>query len=547
MTSTVGTDLERVLLTTMQQVLALPDLGPEESFFSAGGTSLHAEVFARTASEAIGEPITFTDVFQFPSPAALAAAILQRGSRVQGTSVARALTDSSKWHPVSENQWARLDRLARGQTNGEPLTRSTVELVGVGIELRGHLDVTALAAAVEEVVAATPALRTQFDLAAEPPQQRSVPPSYGLDLFDARGLDASAIVDAVWRPFDLTEGRLARFVLAERDADAYQLWIVIEHIVSDAVSWELVARRLGTAYARRVLRMPSPDADRGRQPRSADVDFAELESELCVDAAGRAAEAHWHAQIQGGPVWRAFRHPSLAEAYPDARAEDVLMLRTAPRQTGRRIAAAAARYGTTVHALTVFSLARAAAEVTGDRDVTVYWYTANRNLPGVAEVVGSLASITMSRIRSVPEGRSIPEVQEVTQIVAGSMANAFYPIDRIARLDHPDDRVQPDDRALLVLHVNPEPPTATATARPPLQLAGVRARTVPFVGRREPRGYTVDASTRFTDDAFAVGVAYREGMMPASDARVLLDAFAEELFAFAEEAPSPTPDSEEPR
>lgn len=544
MTRAAGTDLERVLLTTMQQVLALPDLGPEESFFSAGGTSLHAEVFARTASEAIGEPITFTDVFQFPSPASLAAAIARREPSVAGGPSVREHVDLSQWRAVSENQWARLDRLTRRQATGDPLTRSTVELVGVGIVLHGPLDVAALGAAVEDVVAATPTLRTQFDPTIQPPQHRAASTPYGLDILDAQSLDASAIVDAVWLPFDLTEGRLARFVLAEQGDDTYQLWIVMEHIVSDAVSWGLVARRLGTAYARRVLRIPPSDVETERRSLSADVDFAELESELCLDATGRAAEAHWLAQIEGGRVWREFRHPSLAPARYDPRAEDVLMLRIAPRDTGSRIAAAAARLGTTVHALTVFSLARAAAHVSGDRDVTVYWYTSNRNLPGVAELVGSLASITMSRIASVPVGRETHDVEGVAQTVAESMANAFYPIDRVARLFCPDDRTQPDDRALLVLHVNPEPPTLATTARPPLQLAGVRAHTVPFVGRREPRGYTVDASTRFTDDAFAIGLAYREGMMPARDARALLDAFADELLAFAADSPSPTLDSE---
>ncbi|WEO77305.1 condensation domain-containing protein [Cryobacterium sp. SO2] len=537
----------------LRLVLATDNLDAETSLFSAGGTSMHAEIFARAASEATGRSITFTDVFQNASPAQMAKALVEQGEDRTLAVELPPRSDPAEWRTVSENQAARLERLRLSEATGRAMFRGEAEIVGAGLEIAGLIDVPALAETVEDLVRGTGALRTVFDWRAGTMRQRVSPEIFGLERIDATGMPAVEIAAAVRRPFALDSGRLGRFVLVSFAPDRHQLWIVLEHIVSDAVSWDLVVAGLAREYSRRVTGLTAPSGSE-IEPASlhADVEgveFAALEASWCESARGREAERHWLAQIGDGPVWREFAHPALAPP-SDPLGEDVLLLHVAGRDAGHRLRERAAELGTTLHALAVFSLARAAARVTGVPDATIYWYTSNRSLPNVATTVGSVAGITLARISPVPEVRSEQEVRRVTAVVAESMAQAFHPIDRIARVHRHDDWILPEDRAILVLHVNPEPAPesepapdsergpgavfADGSAAPDVfRWAGLRVTAVPASHSRDRRGYTIDASTRFTNEAFLIGLSYREDMLTSGAARELLDAFRIELLDFA--------------
>ncbi|MFC5665976.1 condensation domain-containing protein [Kitasatospora misakiensis] len=537
-------DLTSVLVETLEAVLGVSGATPETSFFSAGGTSLHAEIYARTASAATGRTITFTDIFRHPSPQDLADALTTRadGADTTGTAEAEA---STRWRPVSENQASRLERLRLAEQSGRPAFRAHAELLLAGFDLRGPLDVDALDAAVHAVVTRHSALRTRFRISDEGYAQQVEPASYGLEPVDARHLHPAEVLDLAWRPLDLRSGRLARFLLADFGEDHHQLWVTVEHIVSDGVSCHVLNNALADEYSRRATGTAEPAPAPAPTPvpapaPSGDIeghDFARLENALCQDAQGRAAEEHWRRQIGDGPIWRPYAHPDLAGPGQDRAAGDVLLVRTRPAATGRALRERAAQYGTTLHALVVFALTRAAARAAATRDVTVYWYTANRNLPGVATTVGSLAGLTMARVAPVPHGRGEAEIRAVARTVADSMAYAFHPIERIAR-QHTTQWLMPDDEPFLVLHVNEDTQTPEPSgAREPLRFAGLHVAAADGYGRRDRRGYTLDASVTSLPSGFSLGLSYRDGMIPAAAAARLLEGFAEEIDRIVEGAP----------
>ncbi|MBR7836095.1 hypothetical protein KDL01_22655 [Actinospica durhamensis] len=519
-------DLTSLLVETLEAVLGVTGASPDLSFFSAGGTSLQAEIYARTASAATGRTVTFTDIFQHPSPEALAAALTAREDPAAGGSVAAAASPGpTSWRPVSENQASRLERLRRSEESGRPAFRGHAELIVAGFDLDGPLDAEALDAAARAVVTRHSALRTGFRISDEGFAQRVEPESYGVESVDARHLHPAEVLELAWQPLDLRAGRLARFLLARYAEDRHQLWVTMEHIVSDGVSGHVVLGQLADEYARRG---PAPTDD------LQGFEFADLEAALCRDTQGQAAEGHWLRQIGDGPVWRTYAHPDLAGPGEDPEAGDVLLLRSRPLELGRALRARAAQHGTTLHALVVLALARAAAQAAATRDVTVYWYTANRNLPRVASTVGSLAGLTMARVAHVPEGRGEADIRAVARTVAESMAYAFHPIERIAR-EHTGQWLMPDDEPFLVLHVNEGP--ESAEPRAPLEFAGLRTAAARTYGRRERRGYTLDASIGYTATTFQTGLSYRDGMIPGPAAARLLDSFTEELDRIAEGAP----------
>ena len=515
-------DLTSLLVETLEAVLGVTGAEPELSFFSAGGTSLQAEIYARTASAATGRTVTFTDIFQHPSPAELAAALTAREEPSAPGRASAAAPSPTSWHPVSENQASRLERLRRSEESGRPAFRSHAELIVAGFDLQGPLDEAALDAAARAVVGRHSALRTCFRISEEGFAQRVEPEAYGIEAVDARHLHPAEVLELAWQPLDLRGGRLARFLLAAYPEDRHQLWVTVEHIVSDGVSGHVVLGELAAEYS--GLRPAPTDDLQG-------FEFAELESALCQDGQGQAARSHWLRQIGDGPVWRTYPHPELAGPGDDAEAGDVLLLRTRPVELGRALRSRAAQHGTTLHALVVLALARAAAQAADTRDVTVYWYTANRNLPRVATTVGSLAGLTMARLTDVPRDLTDAAVRAATRTVAESMAYAFHPIERVAR-EGTGPWLMPDDEPFLVLHVNEDP--EVAEPRPPLEFAGLRTAAARTYGRRERRGYTLDASIGFTATAFQAGLSYRDGMIPGPAAARLLDAFTEELERIAE-------------
>ena len=71
-------------------------------------------------------------------------------------------------------------------------------------------------------------------------------------LITAAGLTPRQVIDQVWMPLRLDSGQLARFVLAPLSPDRHQLWVVMEHIISDAVSLGRVVDLVAEGYSRRV-------------------------------------------------------------------------------------------------------------------------------------------------------------------------------------------------------------------------------------------------------------------------------------------------------
>lgn len=70
---TTADPLVAQLVTLWREVLDQPDLGPESNFFTSGGHSLLAAILAARAGEELGRTVSLLDVFDAPTPVALAA------------------------------------------------------------------------------------------------------------------------------------------------------------------------------------------------------------------------------------------------------------------------------------------------------------------------------------------------------------------------------------------------------------------------------------------------------------------------------------------
>ncbi|MBN6042357.1 non-ribosomal peptide synthetase, partial [Amycolatopsis sp. 195334CR] len=236
---------EHLLCGLFAEVLGLPEVGTNESFFDLGGHSLLATRLVARVRTAFDVELGVRALFEAPTVGALA-------RRLGGAGAARAAlvpVDRPEVVPLSFAQ-SRLWFLNRFEG---PSPTYNIPLV---LRLSGPLDLVALESALADVVARHETLRTVF------PEVDGVPRQQVLD--DVRPELPVTVVrafapaeTAARHLFDLeTEIPLRAELFRVGDED-HVLVLVMHHIAADGWSLAPLARDLSTAYAaRRARRAP---------------------------------------------------------------------------------------------------------------------------------------------------------------------------------------------------------------------------------------------------------------------------------------------------
>ncbi|MGV9393375.1 amino acid adenylation domain-containing protein, partial [Streptomyces olivaceus] len=289
------TPQEQVLCELFAEVLGVASAGVEDGFFDLGGHSLLATRLAARIRATLGVEMPLRTLFQAPTPAGLAAALVAAGP----AQTALARRERPRTVPLSFAQ-RRLWFLHQLEGNGANYH------ISLAWRLSGDLDRRALEAAVADVVARHESLRTVF------PTVEGVPHQEVLDAAAARprlratrtteaGLPA-AMAQAQTRRFDLAADVPLRAELFELAADEHVFQVVLHHIAADGWSLGPLAHGLTTAYAARR---------RGGAPQWDELpvqyaDYTLWQHELLGDAAdgdslfARQA-AYWTRQLAGLP------------------------------------------------------------------------------------------------------------------------------------------------------------------------------------------------------------------------------------------------------
>lgn len=232
---------ERIVAAAFRDVLGLDSVGLEDDFFDLGGHSLLATRLVALLRDRTGTAPALRTVFEKTTVAALAETL------DLGTAPAQPLAAATRPAvlPLSFAQrrlWF-LNRLdpAAGTYN-----------IPVVLDLRGALDVTALAAALGEVTARHETLRTVFPLVDGEPAQHILPPAEGRPSLvavecSAAGLPA-ALAAETGRGFDLARDLPLRAVLFQLAPDHHVLAVTLHHIAADGWSLAPLARDLSAAY-----------------------------------------------------------------------------------------------------------------------------------------------------------------------------------------------------------------------------------------------------------------------------------------------------------
>ncbi|WP_069817426.1 non-ribosomal peptide synthetase [Streptomyces sp. TP-A0874] len=246
-------DTERRLCGLFAEVLGLAPaegeesaaVGIDDSFFALGGHSLLATRLVSRVRTEFDVELPVRTLFETPTVAGLA--VLVGGEEDTGRR-ALARMERPAEIPLSPAQ-RRLWFLGRFEE------RSGTYNLPLAVRLTGTLDITALEAALGDVVERHESLRTVFpDVDGRPRQQvltmDEARPGLPVVQVGADGLEA-ALAEAAGEGFDLGTEPPLRARLFTVAPDDHVLLVVVHHIASDGWSMAPMARDLGEAYVAR--------------------------------------------------------------------------------------------------------------------------------------------------------------------------------------------------------------------------------------------------------------------------------------------------------
>jgi amino acid adenylation domain-containing protein/thioester reductase-like protein/non-ribosomal peptide synthase protein (TIGR01720 family) len=387
------TPTEEILCDIYAQILGLERVGIDDSFFDLGGDSLQAMRVIDAAQEALHAHLTVRALFDAP-------AIRELAQHVGGVGSRRVVLAPMVRPSVAPLSYAQRRLWFLRQLHGP----SPVYNTPIAFWISGALDVAALAAALDDVIARHESLRTVFPDAGGVPVQEVLSARAGMWL---RGGPAVVQVPqqdladefaalAGYR-FDLSVEVPIRAQIFSVGPEQYVLVIVLHHIAFDGWSLTPMFRDVGEAYrARRAGRSP------GWAPLAVQyVDYTlwqrEHLGELGDPASAIAGQlAFWQQTLAGMPERLALptdRPYPLAADYRGALVEVAW-----PPELQQQVRNIARHYNATSFMVLQTALAVVLAKISTSTDVAVGFSIAGRRDPALDELVGFFANTLVLRV-----------------------------------------------------------------------------------------------------------------------------------------------------
>jgi hypothetical protein len=243
------TPQEELMCGLFAEILGLPAVGADDSFFDLGGDSITATRLTSRARVVLGAELALRQVFETPTAAALARSVAAAGQPRPALRRADPAGAGPAGIPLSFAQ-RRLWFLHH--LDGPSATYN----IPLAVRLAGDLDEAALRAALGDLLARHDSLRTVFPETGGVPRQHirgPDPADLPLVRRPAAGDEWPELVAAAARHcFDLAAELPVRAELIEAGPRVHVLVLVLHHIAGDGWSLGVLWRDLATAYAARL-------------------------------------------------------------------------------------------------------------------------------------------------------------------------------------------------------------------------------------------------------------------------------------------------------
>ncbi len=431
--------MEELVAGIWSDLLGLPQLGRDDSFFDLGGHSLLATQVVSRVREALRVEIPLRRLFEAPTVAGFAAAIEAAGrapaaeaAETAGTEI-RPLPGPRSAFPLSfaqERLWF-LDQLQPGS--------ALYNLPGA-VRFCGRLDPALLRAALTALVERHEALRTTFPANVGSggrdggSAQRIGPPfAPALPVIDLRGLadrvQEAAVrrlaVEEARRPFDLAAGPLLRTTLVRLGEEDCVALFTLHHIVSDGWSMGVFVRELAAAYGALGAGEPVPLPPLPVQY----ADFSVWQRERLSGPVLDRQIAWWKERLAGAPVGLELPADRPRPPLPSYRGGQV------PFELPAGLWAALGRLGrrqtATPFMVLLATFETLLARITGQLDLLVGTPVANRTYREIEGLIGFFVNTLVLRGELAGQPRFLDLVAAAREMTLGAYAHQDLPFERL--------------------------------------------------------------------------------------------------------------------
>ncbi|EJA4199776.1 amino acid adenylation domain-containing protein [Salmonella enterica subsp. diarizonae] len=371
--------IELDIAQAMAEVLGLQRIGATDNFLYLGGNSLQAMKVMALLRTRVTVDIVPSLFFPDPTPRAIARALADAGA-------SRAETEL---RPVQHGRYCRasftqerlwvLDRLGGGKA---------AYTIVWHLQMQGEVNIPALNAALNVIVARHDSLRTRF-LEHDGECLQEIMPAETLSL-DVESLTTGEceqrLNQLANREFDLTRGPLYRFELLQSGDRNFSLAIALHHIVCDGWSVDVLARELCELYTARV---EEREAILPELPVQF-ADFALWQRQMLDKPEAARRLAYWKNKLQGAPAGLELPTDRPRPAVASYRGAHVPV--TLAPETVEALRALAQRQGVTLYMVLLAAFQVVLSRWSGQDDVVVGSPVAGRMLAETEPMIGFFAN-----------------------------------------------------------------------------------------------------------------------------------------------------------
>ncbi|MEU9157630.1 amino acid adenylation domain-containing protein [Streptomyces sp. NPDC048417] len=420
---------EEMLCAAFAEVLGLPGVGVDDHFFELGGHSLLATRLVARIRALLGMEITIRALFDAPTVAALAGALVEAGPS-RPALVAGVRPESLPLSFAQQRLWII------GQLAG-PSAAYNMPLV---LRLSGALDRQALAAALGDVVGRHESLRTVFPVVDGEPVQQIVPadavtlPLTWTDTDDEQVTDL--VVQAAGHVFDLATEIPLRAQVFSTGPDEHVLVLLVHHIACDGWSVGPLGNDLATAYTARLAgttpawtELPVQYADYTLWQRDL------LGSENDPTSAVARQSAFWRDALAALPVELNLPFDRPRPATPARHGARVPV--TIDAEVHTRVTELARRTGVTPFMVVQAALAVLLSRLTGDTDIPLGTPVAGRTEEVLHDLVGFFLNTLVLRTDVSGDPTFTELLTRVRETDLAAFENQDLPLERLVEIIAP--------------------------------------------------------------------------------------------------------------